>query len=166
MTQAIVGICMGSTSDLPTMGAASAVLEEFGVAHETRIISAHRTPEHMYAYAKAAHARGLRVLIAGAGGAAHLPGMLAALTVLPVIGVPVPIGHLVGTDALLSIVQMPKGCPVATVAIGQAANAGYLALRLLAMTDDDLRAKMLAHREATAERVLGNDRDVSQGVHE
>ena len=155
---------MGSTSDLPTMQAAAAVLSEFDVAHETRIVSAHRTPQHMFEYARAAHDRGLQVLIAGAGGAAHLPGMLAALTTLPVIGVPVPIGNLAGTDALLSIVQMPKGCPVATVAIGQAANAGYLALRILACSDEPLRSKLLEHRENTARVVLAHDEQVSRGA--
>lgn len=145
------------------MAAASAILTEFGVPHETRIVSAHRTPRHMYEYAESAHERGLRVLIAGAGGAAHLPGMLAALTTLPVIGVPVPIGNLGGTDALLSIVQMPKGCPVATVAIGQAANAGYLALRMLATSDEALRGRLLEHRTTTAKNVLGHDEEVSRG---
>jgi len=153
----LVGICMGSTSDLPTMGAAAEVLSQFEVPHEVRIVSAHRTPDHMFEYAQTAHERGLEVIIAGAGGAAHLPGMLAALCVLPVIGVPVPIGHLSGTDALLSIVQMPKGCPVATVAIGQAANAGFLALRTLAASRPELRERLVAHHLRTQERVLGQD---------
>ena len=158
----VVGICMGSTSDLPTMGAAGEVLTEFGIAHEVRIVSAHRTPDHMYEYARSAHERGIRVLIAGAGGAAHLPGMLAALSVLPVIGVPVPIGHLSGTDALLSIVQMPKGCPVATVAIGQAANAGYLAVRMLAGADAELRQALLEYHAKTRDRVLNQDAETKE----
>jgi phosphoribosylaminoimidazole carboxylase PurE protein len=156
-TKPLVGICMGSTSDLPTMRAAAEVLAEFGIPHEVRIISAHRTPDHMFEYAQKAPERGLRALIAGAGGAAHLPGMLAALCVLPVIGVPVPLGHLSGADALLSIVQMPKGCPVATVAIGQAANAGFLALRMLAATDSELREALTRHHLRTQEQVLGQD---------
>jgi phosphoribosylaminoimidazole carboxylase PurE protein len=158
----IVGICMGSTSDLPTMGAAAEILTQFDIPHEVRIVSAHRTPEHMYEYARTAHERGIRVIIAGAGGAAHLPGMVAALSVLPVIGVPVPIGHLSGTDALLSIVQMPKGCPVATVAIGQAANAGYLAARILAASDAELRQALIDHKASTRERVLTQDAETKE----
>jgi phosphoribosylaminoimidazole carboxylase PurE protein len=153
----IVGVCMGSRSDLPTMKAATDVLRDFGVPHETRIVSAHRTPDHMFAYAREARDRGLRVLIAGAGGAAHLPGMLAALSTLPVIGVPVAVGNLAGADALLSIVQMPRGCPVATVAIGQAANAAFLAVRILATTDPGMLERLDAHHAATAADVLGHD---------
>jgi 5-(carboxyamino)imidazole ribonucleotide mutase len=138
-----VGIVMGSDSDWPVMKAAATALEEFGVAHEADVVSAHRMPEEMLAYGKHAAGRGLRVLIAGAGGAAHLPGMLAAVTPLPVIGVPVPLEKLDGLDSLLSIVQMPAGVPVATVAIGNARNAGLLAVRILAAGDDALRQKMV-----------------------
>jgi 5-(carboxyamino)imidazole ribonucleotide mutase len=138
-----VGIVMGSDSDWPTMKAAAEALEEFGVPHEADVVSAHRMPEEMLAYGRDAAGRGLRVIIAGAGGAAHLPGMLAAVTPLPVIGVPVPLKHLDGMDSLLSIVQMPSGVPVATVAVGNARNAGLLAVRILAASDDDLRARMV-----------------------
>jgi 5-(carboxyamino)imidazole ribonucleotide mutase len=137
-----VGIVMGSDSDWPTMRSAAAACAEFDVAYEAEVISAHRMPEEMLAYGRAAAGRGLQVLIAGAGGAAHLPGMLAALTALPVIGVPVPLQHLDGMDSLLSIVQMPAGVPVATVAIGNARNAGLLAVRILGVADPDLRRKM------------------------
>ena len=133
-----VGIVMGSDSDWPTMQAAAAALDEFGVAHEADVVSAHRMPDEMLAYGRDAHGRGLEVIIAGAGGAAHLPGMLAAVTPLPVIGVPVPLKHLDGMDSLLSIVQMPAGVPVATVSIGNARNAGLLAVRILAAGDRDL----------------------------
>src|ERR671938_837177 len=131
----LVGIAMGSSSDLPTLRPAAEVLEHFGVPHELRVLSAHRTPDAMAAYGRDAHTRGLKVLIAGAGGAAHLPGMLAAHTPLPVIGVPVSTTALNGMDALLSIVQMPRGVPVATVAIGGGANAGLLAVQILAAHD-------------------------------
>src|SRR5919206_4719229 len=136
---ALVGILMGSESDWPTMKAAAEVLREFDVPFEARVLSAHRTPERMAEYALHAHERGLRVLIAGAGGAAHLPGMVASYTPLPVVGVPVPLGHLQGIDALLSIVQMPRGIPVATVAIGNAQNAGLLAVQILACHDPALQ---------------------------
>ena len=142
----IVGIVMGSDSDWPVMCEAANALDEFGVAYEVGVVSAHRMPEEMVAYGRAAAERGLRVLIAGAGGAAHLPGMLASLTPLPVVGVPVPLATLDGLDSLLSIVQMPAGVPVATVAIGGARNAGLLAVRILAAADDErgsaLRARM------------------------
>jgi len=138
----VVGVIMGSDSDLDVMRGAAAALDEFGVAHEVRVVSAHRSPEGMVAYAKAAAGRGLRVIVAGAGGAAHLPGMVASLTPLPVIGVPVPLAHLDGLDSLLSIVQMPAGIPVATVAVGNARNAGLLAVRILAASDPDLRARV------------------------
>ena len=131
----LVGIVMGSDSDWPTMEPAAEALEEFGIAYEADVVSAHRMPEDMVAYGRGAHGRGLRAVIAGAGGAAHLPGMLAALTPLPVIGVPVALKHLEGMDSLLSIVQMPAGVPVATVAIGNARNAGLLAARILASGD-------------------------------
>lgn len=152
----LVGVIMGSKSDYATLAPAVAVLEEFAVPHEVRVVSAHRTPDAMFAYAASAEGRGLRVLIAGAGGAAHLPGMVAAKTVLPVIGVPVPATALQGIDALLSIVQMPKGIPVATVAIGQpgAANAGLLAVQILGTSDDALRARLAAWRAARTQEVL------------
>lgn len=148
--QPLVGIVMGSDSDFATMRAAAEVCQQFGVAHEVRVVSAHRTPDDMAEYGRSAHERGLRVLIAGAGGAAHLPGMLAAYTSLPVIGVPVPIGHLQGVDALLSIVQMPAGVPVATVAIGQARNAGLLAVQILATSDAALMQQMIAYKQELA----------------
>jgi 5-(carboxyamino)imidazole ribonucleotide mutase len=138
----VVAICMGSDSDWPVMQAAAVALDEFDVAHEVRVISAHRMPLEMVAFGTAAADEGFRVIIAGAGGAAHLPGMLASLTPLPVIGVPVPVGTLDGMDSLLSIVQMPAGVPVATVAIGNARNAGLLAVRMLALADPDLMAAM------------------------
>ena len=138
-----VGIVMGSDSDWPVMKAAAEALGEFGIAHEADVVSAHRMPEEMLAYGKEAAGRGLSVIIAGAGGAAHLPGMLAAVTPLPVIGVPVPLKHLDGLDSLLSIVQMPAGVPVATVAVGNARNAGLLAVRILAATDPALQQQMV-----------------------
>ena len=143
----LVGIVMGSDSDWPVMQAAAQACEEFGVGYEADVVSAHRMPEDMVAWGRAAHTRGLKVIIAGAGGAAHLPCMLAALTPLPVIGVPVPLKYLDGMDSLLSIVQMPAGVPVATVAIGNARNAGLLAVRILAAADDALQAKMIAFQE-------------------
>ena len=138
-----VGIVMGSDSDWPVMQAAAEALAEFEVAHEADVVSAHRMPQEMLAYGAGAADRGLQVLIAGAGGAAHLPGMLAAVTPLPVIGVPVPLRHLDGLDSLLSIVQMPAGVPVATVAVGNARNAGLLAVRILAASDEALRQRMV-----------------------
>ena len=142
----LVGVIMGSDSDLGVMQGAVDVLNEFGVAHEVRIVSAHRTPDAMVEYARTAADRGIRVIIAGAGGAAHLPGMTASMTPLPVIGVPVPLTYLDGMDSLLSIVQMPKGVPVATVAVGNATNAGLLAVRILGASDDALRARMTAYQ--------------------
>ena len=142
-----VGIVMGSDSDWPVMRAAADALAEFGVAYEADVVSAHRMPEEMVAYGRAAHTRGLQVIIAGAGGAAHLPGMLAALTPLPVIGVPVPLKYLDGMDSLLSIVQMPAGVPVATVAIGNARNAGLLAVRMLSLADPALLQRMLGFQD-------------------
>ena len=142
---------MGSDSDLPTMQAAAEVLREFGVPFEMRVVSAHRTPDDMANYAKQAHTRGLRAVIAGAGGAAHLPGMVAAYTPLPVIGVPVQSQALSGLDSLLSIVQMPGGVPVATVAIGQAKNAGLLAVQILATSDPALLEKVIAYKQRMAE---------------
>lgn len=141
-----VGIIMGSDSDLPTMQEAIAVCEDFAVPWEVEIVSAHRTPDRMVQYAQTARDRGLRVIVAGAGGAAHLPGMVAALTILPVVGVPVPSRHLAGLDSLYSIVQMPAGIPVATVAIGNARNAGLLAVQILATTDPALGDRLLEYR--------------------
>jgi 5-(carboxyamino)imidazole ribonucleotide mutase len=152
-----VGVIMGSDSDLPTMQGAIDVLEEFGVAHEVRIVSAHRTPDVMTEYARTAADRGLEVIVAGAGGAAHLPGMTASMTPLPVIGVPVPLAHLDGMDSLLSIVQMPKGIPVATVAVGNATNAGLLAVRILGASDRALRERMLQYQESLAAMVRDKD---------
>jgi phosphoribosylaminoimidazole carboxylase len=150
----LVGIIMGSDSDLPCMRAAAEVLEQFGVPFELTIVSAHRTPARMYEYAQSADGRGLRVIIAGAGGAAHLPGMVAALTPLPVIGVPVKSSALSGNDSLLSIVQMPRGVPVATVAIHNAANAGLLAVRTLGVADSGLRAAMASFMASQESEVL------------
>jgi 5-(carboxyamino)imidazole ribonucleotide mutase len=152
-----VGVIMGSDSDWPVMSAAAEALIEFGVPHEVHVVSAHRTPREMLDYAAAAAGRGLRVVIAGAGGAAHLPGMVASMTPLPVIGVPVPLRHLDGMDSLLSIVQMPAGVPVATVSIGGARNAGLLAVRILAVADEDLRTKMVTYQESLRTLVAKKD---------
>jgi 5-(carboxyamino)imidazole ribonucleotide mutase len=152
--QPLVGIVMGSDSDWPVMRAAAEALEEFGVPFEADVVSAHRMPDEMVTYGRKAADRGLRVVIAGAGGAAHLPGMLAALTPLPVIGVPVPLKHLDGMDSLLSIVQMPAGVPVATVAIGNARNAGLLAVRILATSDDDLRGRMVDFQDELRDQAM------------
>ncbi len=152
-----VGVIMGSDSDWAVMKAAAEALIEFGVAHEVRVVSAHRTPLAMAEYAQQAAGRGLKVIIAGAGGAAHLPGMVASLTPLPVIGVPVPLQHLDGMDSLLSIVQMPAGVPVATVSIGGARNAGLLAVRILAVSDPALRSRIAAFQKDLAESVLAKD---------
>ena len=154
---AIVGIVMGSDSDWPTMEPAAATLEEFGIAHEVRVVSAHRMPRDMLDYGATAADRGLRVIIAGAGGAAHLPGMLASVTPLPVVGVPVPLQKLDGLDSLLSIVQMPAGVPVATVSIGGARNAGLLAVRILATSDAALLARMSAFQEQLRELAQSKD---------
>lgn len=148
---------MGSDSDLQTMRAASEVLSEFGIPHEVKVVSAHRTPEAMVEYANTAKERGLKVIIAGAGGAAHLPGMVASLTSLPVIGVPVRTTALNGVDSLYSIVQMPAGIPVATVAIGNSTNAALLAARILGIEDPELSAKVDAFREAQTERVAAQN---------
>ena len=153
MSSALVSVVMGSDSDWPTMSAATEALTEFGVAHEVEIVSAHRTPKRMIEFAEQAASRGIRVIIAGAGGAAHLPGMIASCTTLPVVGVPVPLKNLDGLDSLLSIVQMPAGIPVATVAIGNARNAGLLAVRILATSDPALAAK-LAEFAAGLERMV------------
>jgi 5-(carboxyamino)imidazole ribonucleotide mutase len=151
---ALVSVVMGSDSDWPVMEAAAAVLAEFGVPHDADVVSAHRMPHEMIEYGSAAAGRGLRVIIAGAGGAAHLPGMLASVTPLPVIGVPVPLAHLDGLDSLLSIVSMPAGIPVATVAVGGARNAGLLAVRILAAGDDALRARMTRFQQDLREQAL------------
>lgn len=148
-----VGVVMGSDSDWSVMAAASEVLTEFGVDHEVEVVSAHRTPEKMISYGRDASGRGLRVIIAGAGGAAHLPGMLASVTPLPVVGVPVPLAKLDGLDSLLSIVQMPAGVPVATVSIGGAKNAGLLAIRILATADEALAEKIASYQVDLAEQV-------------
>ena len=152
--QPLVGIVMGSDSDWPVMSAAAEACAEFGVAYEADVVSAHRMPEEMVVYGRNAHARGLKVIIAGAGGAAHLPGMLAALTPLPVVGVPVPLKYLDGMDSLLSIVQMPAGVPVATVAIGNARNAGLLAVRILASSDPELTTRMVAFQAGLRDAAL------------
>lgn len=149
-----VGIVMGSDSDLPIMRAAKEILGELDVSCEMEIVSAHRTPDKLYAYARDAESRGLRVIIAGAGGAAHLPGMIASLSVLPVIGVPVAATKLEGEDSLLSIVQMPAGVPVATVAIDNATNAGILAAQMLATADDELRERLRAYKDGLRDKVL------------
>ncbi len=146
----VVGIVMGSDSDWPVMKAAAEICGQFGIEVESKVVSAHRTPDDMAAYGKDAAGRGLKVIIAGAGGAAHLPGMLASYTTLPVIGVPVETKHLKGMDSLLSIVQMPKGIPVATVAISNGQNAGLLAIRMLAAYDDSLREKLIRYHDDMA----------------
>ena len=153
----LVGVIMGSDSDWPVMRAAAQALDEFGVPYEVAVISAHRTPDRMLDYARGAAGRGLKVIIAGAGGAAHLPGMVASATVLPVIGVPVPLAHLDGLDSLLSIVQMPAGVPVATVSVGGARNAGLLAVRILATADPAVAERMSAFQQDLAHQVLAKD---------
>ena len=157
MTEPTVGVIMGSDSDWGTMKAAADALAEFDVPHEVRVVSAHRTPDAMLGYARDAAGRGLRVIIAGAGGAAHLPGMVASLTPLPVIGVPVPLRHLDGMDSLLSIVQMPAGVPVATVSVAGARNAGLLAIRILGTEDDELRSRMEKFQLSLAQTARDKD---------
>jgi 5-(carboxyamino)imidazole ribonucleotide mutase len=156
MSSSLVSILMGSKSDLEVMQPARDALSELGVPHEVRVLSAHRTPDALFAYLAEAEARGVEVFIAGAGGAAHLPGVVAAKTTLPVLGVPIPSGHLLGLDALLAIVQMPKGIPVATFAVGKAGagNAGLFAVALLAAKRPDLRQKLAAWRKGQAEKLL------------
>ena len=161
-----VGLIMGSDSDWPTMSAAAEALDEFGVGYEVRVVSAHRTPAAMLRYAQEAAGRRLKVIIAGAGGAAHLPGMVAAATPLPVIGVPVPLRHLDGLDSLLSIVQMPAGVPVATVSIGGARNAGLLAVRILAATDPRLQNQMQAFQARLADLVADKDARLRRALEE
>lgn len=155
MNKPIVGIIMGSDSDLPVMSEAAKILEEFGIPHEISIVSAHRTPEKMYDYAKFAASRGLQVIIAGAGGAAHLPGMTASITTLPVIGVPIKGKNLGGMDSLLSIVQMPPGIPVATVSINGGRNAGILAAKILATSDPKIVEKIMQFQRDLVEKVRG-----------
>lgn len=162
MPTPIVGIIMGSKSDLETMQPAADLLSEWGVPFEMEVVSAHRTPERMYSYASTARDRGLKVVIAGAGGAAHLPGMVAAITTLPVIGVPVATRHLGGEDSLLSIVQMPGGVPVATVGIGNGKNAGLLALRILSVSDEVIAKKLGHYREAQAQLVEEMNRELKK----
>jgi 5-(carboxyamino)imidazole ribonucleotide mutase len=159
-----VAVIMGSDSDFSVMSAAAEALHEFDVPVEVRVVSAHRTPEGMVDYARSAAGRGLKIIIAGAGGAAHLPGMVAALTPLPVIGVPVPLKYLDGMDSLLSIVQMPAGVPVATVSIGGARNAGLLAVRMLAIADHELRRRIEAFQIQLAETALSKDQALSEQV--
>jgi 5-(carboxyamino)imidazole ribonucleotide mutase len=160
----IVGIVGGSRSDFPILEKACALLNMLEVPNEMRVVSAHRTPDHLFRYAEEASGRGLRVLIAGAGGAAHLPGMLAAKTLLPVIGVPIPTQHLGGLDSLLSIVQMPRGIPVATVAIGNAKNAGILAARILGTSDPDLQQRLVAYQDSLAEAAHAKGEVVRQAA--
>jgi 5-(carboxyamino)imidazole ribonucleotide mutase len=162
----VVAVVMGSSSDLAVMEGAVEMLERFEIPHEVRVVSAHRTPDDMLAFGHGAAARGLRVLIAGAGGAAHLPGMLASVTTLPVIGVPVALSQLDGLDSLLSIVQMPRGVPVATTAVNGARNAGLLAVRILAIDDAGLTAKMEDFQKEIASDARAQDVDVSQGTEE
>jgi 5-(carboxyamino)imidazole ribonucleotide mutase len=152
-----VGVIMGSDSDWPTMQPAAEALAEFGVGYEVRVVSAHRTPHAMLDYAGQAAGRGLKVIIAGAGGAAHLPGMVASATPLPVIGVPVPLRHLDGLDSLLSIVQMPAGVPVATVSIGGARNAGLLAVRMLGIAEPSLVGRMVEYQQSLVDLVVEKD---------
>ena len=164
MVDPLVGVIMGSDSDWSVMRAAADALREFEVPYEARVVSAHRTPLDMAAYAQEATGRGLKVIIAGAGGAAHLPGMVAALTPLPVIGVPVPLKYLDGMDSLLSIVQMPAGVPVATVSIGGARNAGLLAVRILATSDEPLAKRVVAFQAELAESARAKDAALSQSL--
>ena len=160
----LVAVVMGSSSDLPVMQGAVEILERFDIAHEVRVVSAHRTPREMLAFGQDAAGRGVKVIIAGAGGAAHLPGMLASVTPLPVIGVPVALSQLDGLDSLLSIVQMPRGVPVATVAVNGARNAGLLAVRMLALADSDLAKRMVAFQDEIASDARAQDADVSGGA--
>ena len=159
----LVAVVMGRSSDLDVMVGAAEVLERFVVPHEVHVVSAHRTPDDMLAFGRAAAARGLKVIIAGAGGAAHLPGMLSSVTTLPVIGVPVALANLDGLDSLLSIVQMPRGVPVATVAINGARNAGLLAVRILAVGDDALTARMEAFQQEIADAARSQDALIAEG---
>ena len=159
--QVLVGIIMGSDSDWPTMQAATELCDKFKIAYETRVVSAHRTPIDMTEYAMEAHTRGLRVIIAGAGGAAHLPGMVASLTPLPVIGVPIEGKTLKGLDSLLSIVQMPAGVPVATVAIGGGVNAGLLAVEIIAQSDQKLQARIIKYKDNMANNSRAKNKNLA-----
>jgi 5-(carboxyamino)imidazole ribonucleotide mutase len=161
---AVVGVVGGSRSDFPVLEDAVNVLAELGIASELRVVSAHRTPDHLFRYAEEAESRGLRVIVAGAGGAAHLPGMLAAKTTLPVIGVPIPTKDLGGLDSLLSIVQMPRGIPVATVAIGNATNAGLLAAAILALGDAALAERLAAWRDRQTASVMDDPSNAGNAV--
>jgi len=161
--KAVVSIIMGSDSDWETMKPASEILNRYGIKHEVEVVSAHRTPVRMVEYAKTAYERGFKVIIAGAGGAAHLPGMVASFTILPVIGVPVSTTHLKGLDSLLSIVQMPRGIPVATVAIGNAENAALLALRMLALSDKKLSFKLLEAEKQLVKKVKLMNKNLKNG---
>ena len=160
----IVGVIMGSDSDWPVMKAAAEALAEFEVPYEVSVVSAHRTPQRMLEYARTAADRGLRVIIAGAGGAAHLPGMVASATTLPVVGVPVPLKYLDGLDSLLSIVQMPAGIPVATVSVGGARNAGLLAVRMLSVADEKLRDRLARFASDLEQLVLDKDAKLQEGL--
>ncbi len=164
MSTPLVGVIMGSDSDWNVMSAAADVLRDFDVPHEVSVVSAHRTPDRMTEYARSAAGRGLKAIIAGAGGAAHLPGMVASMTVLPVIGVPVPLARLDGMDSLLSIVQMPAGIPVATVSIGGATNAGLLAVRILATADATLATRLGAHADKLAAMVMDKDAALQRAI--
>jgi 5-(carboxyamino)imidazole ribonucleotide mutase len=165
MTMSVhVGVVMGSDSDWPVMKAAAEALEEFGIVYEADVVSAHRMPHDMIAYGEQAAGRGLKVIIAGAGGAAHLPGMLASVTPLPVIGVPVPLKYLDGMDSLLSIVQMPAGVPVATVAVGAARNAGLLAVRIIAAADSELQKKMIQFQKDLYEQAKGKGANLRKQI--
>ena len=159
MSNATVSVIMGSDSDWPVMREAADVLKEFGVEVEAKVVSAHRTPKEMVDYAESAKSRGIKVIIAGAGGAAHLPGMVASLTTLPVVGVPVPLKYMDGMDSLLSIVQMPNGIPVATVAVGAAKNAGLLALRILSTEDDAIASRLADYQASLRETVQAKKLD-------
>lgn len=162
MTTPLIAVVMGSASDLPTMQPAADTLDDLGLRHELRVVSAHRTPHDMIRFGTEAAGRGVRVIIAGAGGAAHLPGMLASVTTLPVIGVPVPLRHLDGLDSLLSIVQMPGGVPVATVGVGNARNAALLAARILAVGDPALTARLAEVADASADHARTQDRTLQE----
>lgn len=155
-----VGIVMGSDSDLPIMREAASMCEQFGIPYEIRVVSAHRTPQDMAEYGTTAHSRGIKVIIAGAGGAAHLPGMLASFSPLPVIGVPIPTKQLKGLDSLMSIVQMPAGVPVATVAVGGGKNAGILAAEMLAISDESLQAKIVDYKKTMAEESRAKNNNI------
>lgn len=165
-SQPLVGIIMGSDSDLPILREAASVCEEFGVQYEIRIVSAHRTPHDMAEYGTSAHTRGIKVVIAGAGGAAHLPGMIASYSPLPVIGVPIPTKQLSGLDSLMSIVQMPSGVPVATVAIGGGRNAGLLAMEMLSIADPELQSKLIAFKDRLANESRAKNNELSGSAHD